>query len=128
MSKLPDKGQKMKKLIEKIENILQYSDKTDHTSELFEKMAIDAEITSRKRSEKPTNNETEMIVEDQQVSQFVEDNLEESAIRNMANRLEESKQVLDERTNDKQFVNNYAKVISKSEEMAKKHPKFVPGR
>ena len=49
MKKLPDKGAKIQQMIDRVKEVLQQRKDVDHTADLFEKMALDAENTQRNR-------------------------------------------------------------------------------
>ena len=113
VKKLPDKGEKIKKLVERLETILSQRKQVDKTADLFQQMALSAESARR--------NQTGNVDEDESGEDEDKDPL-----KAMAHRCESNIKVKDKR-DQRQFINSYEKVIRKAEGKPQK-PKFMPHR
>lgn len=108
IDKLPDKGIKIQTMIDRLDHFLALRKEVDSTADMFEKMAIDAEIS----------NETRLL--------HTEDD-ETCELMHVINKPMEKKTVVDERN---AFLNSYQRVMKQAITSDKKnHPKkFLPNR
>ncbi len=109
ISRLPDKGEKITNMVKRLESILAHREHVDQTADIFQKMALGAERTSRARNMADSDNEES----------------ENDPLRQIVNKPYADKVVKDERT----FVNSYEQVMARREVMkVTNKAKFLPNR